>query len=59
MKETISREDAIEQLSQWKLKILTEKEREDLLLNWWCLNENDPEFFHLPDLSTRINRIKD
>lgn len=49
MKKAISREMAIDKFCNEMLKHLTKDERESLLLDWWNIDEDDPEFMLLPD----------
>lgn len=44
------REDAIHALVKHQLDNLSQSEREDLLLNWWSIDEQDKEFHRLPGI---------
>ena len=44
----MTRRDAIERLAAAELAGLSARQRADLLLGWWCLDEADPGFAGLP-----------
>ena len=43
----IHRKDAIELICKEELNSLILSDRESILLNWWYIDENDPEFHQL------------
>lgn len=44
----LERIDAIKVLVEFQIKNLSLEERENLLLDWWSIDEDDPEFDDLP-----------
>lgn len=43
----ISRDVAIQLICKKKIRQLSKFDREEILLDWWCIDENDSEFFRL------------
>lgn len=46
----MTRDDAIDLITEAELEELDEQARESLLLDWWSIDEDDTEFNELPDV---------
>jgi hypothetical protein len=49
----LERDKAISIIAQQELTRLSEEERESILISWWGIDGEDPEFLRLPEASNK------